>query len=248
MNGMAGDAADPGRRAGRRGNGLTASAYVPLAELDPRLAETMLEALREAGVAAYVTPSTGTTGSYLEKTLPDRPTDRLWVDSAARPRAAAVLAELSASSTPAPEGAPGQTAEVDEDESWRAIVATFQAPPGTPTWPAADDDGGGATEAASEAYGDVEAVDDGFDPADEDHYVPPAPPPIPQPHPVTRWAILALVLGFGVLVVPALLGDPVGPGLALLAVAAVLGGFGTLVARMRDAPPTDSGPDDGAVV
>lgn len=233
---MAEDAAGAARRAGRRDNGLAASVYVPLAELDPRLAEAMLEALRAAGVAAYLTPSTGVTGGYLNISLPDRPTDRLWVDSAARPRAAAVLAELSAAPAPASEREDEPRGGVrDEEESWAAIVATFRTPAGTPTWPAAEEL-------------PVESPRSVADPADDEHYVPAVPPPVPQAHPVTRWAILALTLGLAVLVLPALFSEPVGPGLALLAVAAVLGGFGTLVARMRDAPPTDSGPDDGAVV
>lgn len=248
------------RRSGRRDNGLTAAAYLPLADLDPWRADALLESLRAAGVAAYVTPSTGRQGGYLEVTLPDRPTDRLWVDSAARPQAARVMAaELS---DRPPEGEP---AAVDEEASWRAIVATFQAKPaGTPTWPVAEEVGDGPAtgrlvrraEPAEPAYGSPEpaygsvspAHDTDSDPADDDHYVPPVPPPVPQPQPVTRWAMLALVGGLAVLVLPALFSDPVGPGITLLAILAVLGGFVTLVARMRDAPPTDSGPDDGAVV
>ncbi len=244
---------DPsGRRAGRRGNGLAAAAYVPLADLDPWRADAVLEALRAAGVAAYVKPSAGRQGGYLEVTLPDRPTDRVWVDSNARPRAERVLAgELS--DRPA-DGGPGP---VDEEESWRAIVATFSArPAGAPPWPAEEEvDESGPAGRLVRPVEPVEPLHRPAEPAyaesdlvDEEHYVPPPPPPIPQPHPVTRWAVLALAVGFAVLVLPALLGDPVGPGTALLAVLAVLGGFATLVARMRDAPPTDSGPDDGAVV
>jgi hypothetical protein len=37
--------------------------------------------------------------------------------------------------------------------------------------------------------------------------------------------------------------------MAVLAIAAFVGGFVTLVARMKDRPPSDdTGPDDGAVV
>lgn len=247
---------DAGRRSGRRGNGLAAGAYVPLAEFDPRLADAVLQALGEAGIAAYVTPFSGTTGGYLEVSLPDRPTDRVWVDSAARPRAEAVLAQLS--NPPVTEPAPG-----DEEESWRAIVATFSAEPtGTPSWPPDEElpsEGSVAGRLVrpagradryrepAEGTGTAEAAEV-TDPADDEHYVPPVPPPVPAPHPVTRWAVLALIGGVAVLVLPAIFAEPVGPGLALLAVLAVLGGFATLVARMRDAPPTDSGPDDGAVV
>ena len=34
----------------------------------------------------------------------------------------------------------------------------------------------------------------------------------------------------------------------VVGLAGILGGAATLVLSMRDAPPTDSGPDDGAVV
>jgi len=37
-------------------------------------------------------------------------------------------------------------------------------------------------------------------------------------------------------------------GLGIVGIALMLGGAGALVWYMRDAPPTDSGPDDGAVV
>ncbi|WP_026411685.1 hypothetical protein [Actinomadura oligospora] len=56
----------------RRGNGLSADTYAPLVDLAPHLADAMLDALREAGVAAYAAP-------------PDQPAaeedlDRLYVD------------------------------------------------------------------------------------------------------------------------------------------------------------------------
>ncbi len=249
------------RRPGRRGNGLAAATYVPLAELDPRLADAALQALREAGVAAYVAPSTGTVGGYLEVSLPDRPADRVWVDSAARQRAQGVLADLA----DRPGSQPGSEPAQDEDESWRAIVATFQAEPSdAPAWPAAEGLGtegptagrlvrpaGPAQPSSSAGNSPGDAGDEDFEdtePDDDEHYVPPVPPPVPQPHPVTRWAALAVIGGLAVLILPTVFSDPVGPGLALLAVLAVVGGFGTLVARMRDDPPTDSGPDDGAVV
>jgi hypothetical protein len=68
----------------RRGNGLTADAYVPLADLTPQLADAMLSALREAGIAAYAAPAPGRTGGYLDVRLPEEPTDRLYADAEAR--------------------------------------------------------------------------------------------------------------------------------------------------------------------
>ena len=39
-----------------RSNGLTAAAYTPIADVDPRLVGALLDELKETGVAAYVTP------------------------------------------------------------------------------------------------------------------------------------------------------------------------------------------------
>ncbi|MFV2176561.1 hypothetical protein ACFHW2_37690 [Actinomadura sp. LOL_016] len=43
----------------RRGNGLSADTYAPLVDLAPHLADAMLTALRDAGVAAYAVPPAG---------------------------------------------------------------------------------------------------------------------------------------------------------------------------------------------
>ncbi len=50
------------------------------------------------------------------------------------------------------------------------------------------------------------------------------------------------------LVLAALLGIPLSGWVGFLALLAFMAGFVTLVARMQDRDPTDSGPDDGAVV
>jgi hypothetical protein len=67
-------------------------------------------------------------------------------------------------------------------------------------------------------------------------------------NPVTRYGWIALLGGCLLLLVPALLGRTLSNGWLLVAVAGIIGGFITLVMRMKDSPPTDSGPDDGAVV
>lgn len=85
--------------AGRRGNGLQASDWGALVDLDPRLAEGLLDRLAAAGVAAYVEPASAT-DPFSRATLPSRPLDRLWVDpdraEAARGVVAAEVADLSA--------------------------------------------------------------------------------------------------------------------------------------------------------
>jgi hypothetical protein len=83
---------------------------------------------------------------------------------------------------------------------------------------------------------------------DDEHYVPPVPPPLPPLDPVTKGAWVALFGGPGYLLLAVLLGWVVPSWAAFGAVAAFVGGFATLVVRMSDRPPGDSGPDDGAVV
>ena len=85
------------------------------------------------------------------------------------------------------------------------------------------------------------------DPADE-HYVPPAPPPLPKLDPVTKIAWLALFGGPLYLLVSTATGAVISGLSAFLAVAAFVGGFVILVLRMDNGRPPDSGSDDGAVV
>jgi hypothetical protein len=83
---------------------------------------------------------------------------------------------------------------------------------------------------------------------DDEHFVPPAPPPLPPLDPVSKGAWVALFGGPGYLLLAVLLGWVVPSWAGFCAVAAFVGGFATLVVRMGDRPPGDSGPDDGAVV
>jgi hypothetical protein len=83
---------------------------------------------------------------------------------------------------------------------------------------------------------------------DDEHFVPPVPPPLPRLDPVSKGAWVALFGGPGYLLLAVLLGWVVPSWAAFCAVAAFVGGFAALVVRMSDRPPGDSGPDDGAVV
>jgi hypothetical protein len=85
-------------------------------------------------------------------------------------------------------------------------------------------------------------------PGDDDHYVPPPPPPLPHLDPVAKGAWAALFGGPGYLLLAVMAGWAISGVAAFIAVAAFVAGFATLVARMGDRPPRDSGPDDGAVV
>jgi hypothetical protein len=78
---------------------------------------------------------------------------------------------------------------------------------------------------------------------DDEHFVPPAPPPLPRLDPLTKGAWAALFGGPGYLVVATAAGWSV-PGLAAFcAVAAFVAGFAILVLRMNE--PGPGGPDDG---
>ena len=83
---------------------------------------------------------------------------------------------------------------------------------------------------------------------DDDHFVPPVPPPLPRLDPVSKGAWVALFGGPLYLLIAVMVSWQVPNWAAFCAVAAFVGGFATLVVRMGDRPPRDSGPDDGAVV
>lgn len=83
---------------------------------------------------------------------------------------------------------------------------------------------------------------------DEGHFVPPPPPPFPVIRPRTAGAVLMLLLGLVLVFGPGLVRLPDTSGVLLLGLVLTGGGAALLVWWMRDAPPTDSGRDDGAVV
>ena len=78
---------------------------------------------------------------------------------------------------------------------------------------------------------------------EDEHYIPPAPPPLPRLDPVAKGAWAALFGGPGYLVVATAAGWSVSGLAAFCAVAAFVAGFAILVLRMHD--PGPGGPDDG---
>jgi hypothetical protein len=83
---------------------------------------------------------------------------------------------------------------------------------------------------------------------DDEHYVPPEPPPLPKLNPATKLAWFALFGGPAYLLICTVVGWHVSGLAAFLCVAAFIGGFAALVIRMDNGGPRDSGPGDGAVV
>jgi hypothetical protein len=87
------------------------------------------------------------------------------------------------------------------------------------------------------------------DDPDDEHFVPPTPPPLPRLDPVTKGAWAALFGGPGYLVLATAAGWSIPALAAFCAVAAFVAGFAVLVLRMHG--PESEGPDDndnGAVV
>jgi hypothetical protein len=230
----------------RRDNGLRAASYEQLVDVETHLVDGLLERLREDDVAAYSAPTPGRRGPYGDTVPPLGPSDAVWVDSSRRDQARAVTDRY--------------LEEVAAELAWAGIVADFEREPAdtVPRWPASEDvddepsgDGSRPTDqralpptpAAPPPQRARRRTDD-----DEDHFEPPPPPPLPQVDRVTRFAWAGAVGGPLVLVLASVLGIPLGGWIGFLVVLAFMAGFVTLVARMKDRPPTDSGPDDGAVV
>jgi hypothetical protein len=157
----------------------------------------------------------------------------------------------------------------DPDEEFRRIVEGFgrDADSPVPPWPVVEDvEPQGRTLFPSRPPGedvprrrrrtdvpDDEALPEWVEPEaleDDGHYVPPPPPPVPRLAPRKIAAVAAVLAGLALLFVPSLVDAfQLSPsGVFLFGITLVLGGAASLIYLMRDAPPTDSGPDDGAVV
>lgn len=75
------------RRRGRRDNGLDATDWRAIDDIDPRLSEAVLDLLASRGIPAYVQPAVDVDPVTRSATLPDRPRDRLYVDRLQLPAA-----------------------------------------------------------------------------------------------------------------------------------------------------------------
>lgn len=83
---------------------------------------------------------------------------------------------------------------------------------------------------------------------DEGHYEPPPPPRLTRPRLRTLAAVGMVLLGLAILFAPNQIGLDDSIIYLLFGLLLTGGGAALLVSWMRDAPPTGSGPDDGAVV
>ena len=230
-------------RRGRRDNGLDATLWSPVRDVDPRVGEHLLDLLQAVGIAAYLEPSADVEPYTRSVSLPSPPSDRLFVDRDRRVEARTVVDQHVPAGAESLDQRPEHAREperaavrrdLDEDAEWAGIVAAFEAesgrnivedPPAVPPSP---------------VQHEVPILD-----RPDEHYEPPPPPPLPVPAPASLYAVLLVV--FGVLLVgsPGILRLSTDVGL-VLGVAAIAGGVAMLVSRMRDRSEDDG--DDGAVV
>ncbi|MDW4906808.1 hypothetical protein RB628_16030 [Streptomyces sp. ADMS] len=92
------------------------------------------------------------------------------------------------------------------------------------------------------------ASEDDFDDDDEGHFVPPEPPPLPAADTTARFAWLAVLGGPLLLLLAVLLGWDMTWWLTTLGIGGFLGGFATLVMRMKGDEDDEEDPGRGAVV
>ena len=251
-----------------RDNGLPEVArYAALVDVDPPVADHVLELLRDAEITAIAAPVAGDPGLARDSIPPDRPTERIHVDFAQLARAHVVVAralpslrsDFHADAAMRADASDMKSIDrqrelpdADVDALFQDIVSGFSntTDDPIPRWSVREDSDQQPAPAdpdpterllrQSSGPRDYELVED------DGHFEPPAPPPLPETDPITRLAWGALLGGPGLILIATMLGFTLEPWIDLLAIAAFLGGFVTLVARMRDRKP-DSW-DDGAVV
>lgn len=237
-----------GPTSGSRDNGLRCAGYVAVGDLDPRVADAMLDTLRTEGIAAYAAPTPAAKGANLELRLPARMTDRLYVDSTKSERAAELVGIEQAEAEPAAPAAPAPGTEVDVDAAWQQLLTSLKTPTTTATWPNREN----VSESSRPAHLDDMPLDGPeFDllsnldqvNLEEEHFVPPPAPPLPRLRTVTIASLLSIAAGIALIVTNFGGGDFV-----WLGILAILGGGFALVWNVKSGPPADSGWDDGAVV
>lgn len=283
-----------------RDNGLTAATYKSAGGIDPLVAEPVLTALAEAGIAAYCAPpgaaapsahqTDSTSNEPTSKTASSEPaTTARNADSGESAEGAAETAEASPTAKPSAEGdteaAPSQIpagfdeifvaaeseeraraviARSTEDAEWKSLVEQFNAPAAeghdatpVPRWPASEDVDENSYEPLIDVPAGLIVGDTDEEPPEEpparrtedhhDHFVPPEPPRGPRLDWISRAAWLGLIGGPLLLIAAALLDFGTGRT-TTIAVVGFIGGFLTLVIRMKDRLPPEDTPDDGAVV
>lgn len=236
---MATDWPTPRRRRGRRNNGLDAASFVRVRPVDPRVGEHLLDALRDARIAAYLEP-VSTDDPYRLGDVPlSPPSDQLFVDALQIVTATEIIEHDDfVVGVNQPERFIMDSTEVDA--RFADLIARLNAPSDVPDHPAPP-----PSAPEDDALDDAEplgpAADDPLD-----HYTPPEPSAVRAPSRSAVVASLVLALGVFLLFFPDTLG--MGGNLSIvLGVFGITAGVGLLLLRLKDVTPEDEG-EDGAVV
>jgi hypothetical protein len=223
-------------------NGLLASSYVELRDVPATSAPQLLSALSRARIAAYLAEAPGSQGSL-----------RLYVASAERADARTIVASVLRSGgvpSDAIGGAehPDPLAGIDADAEFAALIADWHVDTHTAIRDAEKaltrDDEDWRQRLNPEPARDENAGHDDLTWLDDEHYVPPNPPPIPRP-------TGPILLGMLLVVVSVMLfafGDPLGMPFSLslfLGVSGIITALVLFVMRLREYRDED---DDGAVL
>ncbi|MEO9140527.1 MAG: hypothetical protein ABI345_15865 [Jatrophihabitans sp.] len=221
----------------RQDNGLRASAYVPLTDVEPAIGAALLIALGRARIAAYLVSSG-----------PHAPSDdrrRLFVASEERIDARTIVAAaVRALGEPEPDlPLPDDPlAGVDTDSAFNALIADWHVD---------------THSAIRQAERDLRREDENWqarlnappveDPIwlDDDHYVPPPPPPLPRLALPTIIAMAILVLSIVLLATDGEFGVA-GNFTFVVGIGGLLLGAGILLSRVREYRQDDD--DDGAAI
>ncbi|MEU2901175.1 hypothetical protein ACWC4E_34930 [Streptomyces sp. NPDC001273] len=97
-------------------------------------------------------------------------------------------------------------------------------------------------------YSVAEPAEEDLDETDEGHFVPPEPPPLPETDMTSRFAWLGVLGGPLLLLLAVLFGWYMTWWMTTLCIGGFLGGFATLVMRMRTDDEDEDDPGRGAVV
>jgi hypothetical protein len=215
-------------------NGLMASSYVPLTDVSAPIAPKLLTALERARIAAYLAEAPDADGSL-----------RLYVASAERSDARTIVAAVVKANgeTPAIDATADPLAGIDADAAFAALIADWHVDTHT---------------AIRNAEKDLTREDEDWrlrlnHPAgesdeltwlDEEHFVPPTPPPIPRPTAPIVLGLLLIVASIALLA----FGDYLGLAFEVclfLAVTGILSATTLFIMRLREYRDDD---DDGAIL
>jgi hypothetical protein len=217
-------------------NGILAPSYVPLTDVSAPIAPKLLTALERARIAAYLAETADSDGAL-----------RLYVASTERSDARTIVAAVVKANGEVPEpvidASTDPLAGIDADAAFAALIADWHVDTHTAIRDAEkeltreDEDW---RMRLNQPVGQPEELTW----LDEDHFVPPNPPPLPRPTAPIVLGLLLLVVSVGLLAFGSYLELPFELCL-FLAVTGILSATTMFVLRLREYRDED---DDGAIL